>query len=84
MKTKKLTQAQRILNLLKERGNDGAFVYEFMLPRPQGLGIAQYNARIFELRRKGYSIINKEPGHFILKEYEEEPITKEVSQLAIA
>ena len=78
MKTKKLTQAQRILNLLKERGNDGAFVYEFMLPRPQGLGIAQYNARIFELRREGYNIINKidNNGHnyFVLQEEDQQEL----------
>lgn len=39
-------------------------VYEIMAPRPQGLGIAQYNARIKELREQGYPIINLAPGHF--------------------
>lgn len=60
------TQEQRILDLLKERGPKGVFVWEFMLPRPQGLGIAQYNARIWGLRKKGHLINNKTPGHFIL------------------
>ena len=64
----KQTQEQRILSLLKERGNVGAFVYEFIAPRPQGLGIAQYNARIFSLRKKGYDIRNESPGHFVLHE----------------
>jgi len=63
---KKLTQEQRILNLLRERGSRGAYVYEFMTPRPNGLGIAQYNARIYGLREKGYVIENKKPGHFVL------------------
>jgi len=58
---KKLTQEQRILNLLRERGSRGAYVYEFMTPRPNGLGIAQYNARIYGLREKGYVIENKKP-----------------------
>jgi hypothetical protein len=62
------TQEQRILNLLRERGSKGAYVYEFMTPRPNGLGIAQYNARIFGLRKKGYVIENKIPGYFILRE----------------
>ena len=62
-----LTQEERILVLLKSRGRDGAFVYEFMTPRTRGgLGIAQYNARIWGLRQKGYVIENKEPGHFVL------------------
>ena len=62
------TQEQRILDLLKERGESGAFVYEFMIPRNQGgLGIAQYNARIWGLRQKGYIIKNKKPRHFLLK-----------------
>ena len=67
------TQEKRILDLLKERGASGAFVYEFMIPRNQGgLGIAQYNARIWGLRQKGYVIKNKKPGHFVLIENEPE------------
>jgi len=64
-----LTQEERILELLKERGSNGAFVWEFMMPRNRGgLGIAQYNARIYGLREKGYKIENVKPGHFVLKQ----------------
>lgn len=69
---KRKTQKERILDLLKKRGEHGAKVYEFMTPRPQGCGVAQYNARIYELRREGYEIVNKEPGHFVLKQYDYE------------
>lgn len=63
------TQEQRILDLLEERGSEGAYVWEFMMPRNRGgLGIAQYNARIFGLRKKGYEIKNTTPGHFVLEE----------------
>lgn len=62
-----LTQRDRILQLLKERGPSGVKVYELMAPRPEGLGIAQYNARIKELRSRGHRIVNIEPGHFVLK-----------------
>ena len=67
MYQKRPTQEQRILKLLRERGEHGVRVWELMAPRPQGLGIAQYNARIFGLRKRGYNITNKEPGHFILE-----------------
>lgn len=63
-----LTQEERILKLLKERGERGVYVYEMQNSRPNGLGIAQYNARIKGLRRKGHIIKNTEPGHFILIE----------------
>lgn len=66
---KRPTQEQRILELLRKRGSAGAFVYEFMTPVNQGgLGIAQYNARIWGLRQKGYVIKNKKLGHFVLVE----------------
>jgi hypothetical protein len=66
-----MTQENRNLELLKNRGERGAEVWEFMMPRPAGgLGIAQYNARIYELRRKGYEIVNKKPGHFVLRRKE--------------
>lgn len=65
---KRPTQEQRILDLLKERGGKGVAVWEFMLPRNQGgLGVAQYNARVYSLRKKGYDIKNTKPGHFVLK-----------------
>lgn len=63
---KKPTQEQRILDFLRERGPAGAYVYEFMTPRPTGLGIAQYSARIWGLRQKGHVIENKKPGWFVL------------------
>jgi len=59
----KQTQRQRLLQTFQEKGE--LFVYEMMAPQPMGLGIAQYNARILELRRLGYSIINDQPGHFV-------------------
>lgn len=62
------TQEERILDLLRERGEEGVMVYELITPRPQGLGIAQYNARIYGLRDKGYRIINSKRGHFVLRE----------------
>lgn len=68
------TQEGRILSLLKQRGSRGVMVYEMMAPRPQGLGIAQYNARIYGLRNKGYIIDNKEKGHFVLIEPGQQPL----------
>lgn len=72
------TQEERILTLLKERGDRGAYVYEFMAPRPDGLGVAQYNARIWGLKQKGYQIINLQPGHFVLKEEKMEMSVEEI------
>lgn len=63
-----LTQEENILELLKQRGSKGVYVYELMTPKPHGLGIAQYNARILGLREKGYNIKNVEEGHFVLLE----------------
>jgi len=68
MYIEKPTQENRILDLLREKGSKGVFVYELIAPRPEGLGIAQYNARIWSLRKKGFIIENKEPGHFVLQE----------------
>jgi len=65
------TQEQRILDLLRERGSSGAKVYELIAPRPDGLGIAQYNSRIWGLRKKGHVIENKRPGHFVLTDQDE-------------
>jgi hypothetical protein len=48
------TQRERILNLL--RSAKGAWV---PLPEILALGIAQYNARIFELRRRDLNIENR-------------------------
>jgi len=63
---KRPTQEQRILSLLRNRGSRGVFIYEIIAPRPRGLGIAQYNARIWGLRQKGFVIDNVKPGHFVL------------------
>lgn len=60
----KPTQQLRILSLLLTKPH--VMVYEFMTPRPQGLGIAQYNARIKELREYGYDIESVEKGKFKL------------------
>lgn len=68
-----MTQQQRLLQAFKSKGE--LFVYEIMAPRPNGLGIAQYNARIKELREQGHEIINKEPGHFIYKKEEDMDVT---------
>jgi hypothetical protein len=56
------TQHQRLLDAFRDKTD--LMVYEIMTPRPQGLGIAQYNARIKELREMGHQIINVQPGHF--------------------
>ncbi len=74
MYIKKPTQEQRILKLLKERGKEGVMVYEFMMPQPNGLGIAQYNARVWSLRKKGYNIVNKRPGFFVLEEEDQQEL----------
>jgi hypothetical protein len=52
----KLTQKDRILNLLKTEVR--VPVWKLIAPRPHGEGCAQYNARIFELRHEGYDIQN--------------------------
>ena len=75
---KRPTQENRILQLLREKGTQGVYVYELVTPRPHGLGIAQYNARIYGLRKKGFNIVNKTPGHFVL--IEENPEQLYISQ----
>lgn len=62
----KPTQCERILDLLTERGGLGVEVWEMIAPQPRGLGIAQYNARIYQLRRKGWSIISKDDKFFLM------------------
>ena len=61
-----ISQAEKIKTLLQWRGDRGAFVYELNSARPNGLGIAQYNARVFELRQQGFDIVDNS-GHFVLK-----------------
>ena len=48
------TQRDRILNLLQSR--PGQWI---PLPEILDLGIAQYSARVFELRREGHNIENR-------------------------
>jgi len=61
------TQEELILQLLRERGEKGAYAWEFTMTKPMGgLGTQQYNARIWGLRKKGYVIENKVPGLFVL------------------
>ena len=62
---KRYTQAWTILEYLKDH-SEGIQVYEMIAPRPNGMGIAQYNARIYELRHKGYDIRQDRLGHFYL------------------
>lgn len=62
----KLNQENAILELAQQRGNKGFYVYELITPKPLGLGIAQYNARIKGLRDRGYNIPNITPGFFAL------------------
>ena len=80
--TQKLTQAQRILRAFKESNNT-------LTPLDMiRLGIAQYNARVKELRESGYQIDNEYLGtvngvkhtQFILrsepKKYKSSPLEK--------
>jgi len=68
MYQKRPTQEQRILRTLRERGERGLYAYEICMPQEKGgLGILQYNARIYGLRKKGFNIINSR-GLFVLKE----------------
>ena len=68
MYEQRTTQEQRILDLFTERKGAGVYAYELAEPRPQGLGILQYNARIYGLRHRGFNIISDYKGHFIIKE----------------
>lgn len=52
--THRQTQYERILHLLLEA--DGA---EVPLPKILALGIAQYNARIKEIRQAGHNVVNR-------------------------
>jgi hypothetical protein len=52
-----MNQKQRIIDYLETHGR--LPVWKIIQPQPVGLGIAQYNARILELRREGYPIENK-------------------------
>jgi hypothetical protein len=58
------TQEQKLLEMLRLRGSYGVYAWEII----KDLNILQYNARVFGLRRKGYKIVNKKPGLFVLQE----------------
>ena len=58
------TQEQRILDLLRERGEQGVMSWEI----PDKLKILQYNARVFGLRRKGFVIENKDEVFRLISE----------------
>ena len=70
------TQENQILDLLIGSRGTGVYSYQLAQPKPIGLGILQYNARIFGLRKKGHRIISDFRGHYIIKE-EREPMTQE-------
>lgn len=76
-----LTQEERIMRLLRKRGSEGVKIWEFMMPRNQGgLGIAQYNARIYGLRKKGHIIKSIKSGRFVLVRDVEAPEPEKVEQ----
>lgn len=56
MTHKRPTQAQRVLNKLKEVGEEGVWHYEFVNMKPP---ILRYSARIKELRDLGHQIQTK-------------------------
>ena len=60
------TQEHRILALLRERQGMGVYAWEIM----KDLNCLQYNARIWGLRRKGYTILNKENKFRLISEPE--------------
>jgi len=57
------TQSDKILELLRERGSSGVKCFEI----PNNLGILQYGARVLELRRKGFNIINKDNTFYLIE-----------------
>lgn len=54
MLTKRKTQTERLKELFESRPNQ-----RISLPEILSMGIAQYNARIYELRHEGMCIINE-------------------------
>jgi len=53
-----MTQHEKILNCLRDTNNQDKEGW-VALPKILALGVAQYNARLHELRRRGYDIRNK-------------------------
>lgn len=64
------TQRDRIFRYMLDH-NGEVELWRLIAPRPEGLGIAQYNARIKELREvlevKGWEIKNEAGRRFFLK-----------------
>ena len=75
------------MKLLRERGDSGLFAWELTntdFMRYRGGAILQYNARIYGLRQKGYKIINKKPGHFVLDpDYSDVPLSERPYRMEI-
>lgn len=86
----KQTQRSKLLCLLESFDRPGRWV---SLPSILALGIAQYNARIFELRSQGYVIENKIEKHegathswfrlvaYPTKYYQEDPLSGDLENL---
>jgi hypothetical protein len=67
MYEQKSTQENQILDLLTASKGAGVYSYQLATPHPEGLGILQYNARIYGLRHKGHKIISDRKGHYVLE-----------------
>ena len=68
------TQKHRIMRYLTAFGR--VEVWKLITPRPEGLGVAQYNARIKEMREilepQGFEIRNKSGKYFELKKIQDQ------------
>ena len=64
------TQKQSLLLALKTAGSFGLPVWKIIMPRSQGgLGIAQYGARVYELRHDDHlNIINRNDTFYLVEE----------------
>ena len=80
MYEQRLTQEQKILDLFAERKGAGVYAYELAEPAPRGLGILQYNARIYGLRHRGINVVSDHKGHFVIKEEHERMTKTELDQ----
>lgn len=61
MKAKYLSQTDRLLNLFKRRLKHGVWSWEII-----DMGILAYTARISDLRRSGYNILNVKKNKYLL------------------
>ena len=78
MYEQRTTQEQKILDLFAERKGAGVYAYELAEPSPRGLGILQYNARIYGLRHRGINVVSDHKGHFVIKEEHEKMKAEEL------